>query len=316
MLCCCPCMLNKIVDIVMNARCAPGRLNNPKNPKDFGMEYKSVDVIASDGIRLSAWEIDQGAQKLAIINHPLMCTRYGSEKGFDGVAVEFLPMVKHLYDAGFNILTYDHRGQGESDGGMGKTLIGEKEAPVGAGAEEWKDLVGALRYVKSHGRFGSNAIALVSQCMGANAAIKAWGQAPSEFDLTKVKCQVALQPTLSYNMTARMTRLKMGIDIADRVEAESKRRFGYTFANPLDDIAGVKVPVFFAQVKNDRYTMDKGTGKNDVQVIAEACPTEKTVLWIGPDEQRPFGSGMRFDGYNYFNQFPEELLGFLKKHVG
>lgn len=225
-------------------------------------------------------------------------------------------MLKHLFDAGFNILTYDHRGQGESDGGIGKTLVGDKEAPVGAGAEEWKDLVGALRYVKNHKNFSSNTIALMSQCMGANAAIKAWGQAPQEFDLSKVKCQVALQPTLGYNMTARMTKQKVGIDLAPGVHAASMKKFGWSFANPLDDVATIKVPVLFAQVKNDKYTMDTGTGVNDVQVIHDACVTEKTLIWIGPDQAKPFGTGMRFDGYNYFNQYPEELLGFLKKHMG
>lgn len=313
--CCCPCLVSKLVDLVLLGRCAPPRLKNLKTPKDFGMEYQSVNIIASDGVRLSAWEIDQGSQKLAIINHPLSCTRYGSEKGFDGVPVEFLPMVKHLYDAGFNILTYDHRGQGESDGGIGKTLVGDKEAPAGAGSEEWKDLVGALRYVKAHKSFSGNAIALMSQCMGANAALKAWRQAPNDFDLSKVKCQVALQPTLGYNMCARMTRLKMGIDIADRVEAASLKQFGFTFANPLEDIASVRVPVFFAQVKHDMYTFDKSTGVNDVQIIADACPTEKSVEWIGPDQEKSFGTGMRFDGYNYFNQYPEQLLAFLQKHV-
>ena len=45
-------------------------------------------------------------------------------------------------------------------------------------------------------------------------------------------------------------------------------------------------------------------------------PTEKQLIWIGPDEAKPFGTGKRFDGYAYFNQHPEELLTFLATHVG
>lgn len=309
------CLTDKLADAVLKGRTEPPRLKNMKTPKDHGMEYKSVNIIASDGIRLSAWEIDQGSQKVAIVNHPLSCTRSGSEKGFDGVPVDFYPMLKHLFNAGFNILTYDHRGQGESDGGVGKNKLGDKECPTGAGAEEWKDFVGALRYVKAHATFSNNQIALMSQCMGANAAIKAWGQAPDEFDLAKIKCQVALQPTLGYNMTARMTRLKIGINLAPKVHDASMRKYGWSFANPLDDIASVKVPVLFAQVKADKYTMDAGTQVNDVQIIHDACITEKTLIWIGPHQSKPFGTGMRFDGYNYFNQHPDELIQFLNKHI-
>mmetsp|Transcript_49969 Transcript_49969/g.99507 ORF Transcript_49969/g.99507 Transcript_49969/m.99507 type:complete len:121 (+) Transcript_49969:268-630(+) len=78
------------------------------------MQYKDVSIESVDGIRLSAWEIVQPGNKLAIINHPLTCTRYGCVKGLDGVPVEFLPMVKALFDAGVSIITYGQRGQGET----------------------------------------------------------------------------------------------------------------------------------------------------------------------------------------------------------
>lgn len=65
-----------------------------------------------------------------------------------------------------------------------------------------------------------------------------------------------------------------------------------------------------------RNTYDAGTDTNDVQVIYEACPTEKQLVWIGTNEAKPFGTGKRFDGYAYFNQRPEELLAFIETHVG
>jgi len=39
-------------------------------------------------------------------------------------------------------------------------------------------------------------------------------------------------------------------------------------------------------------------------------------VWIGPDQPVAFGSGKRFDGYNYFNERPEELLEFLAANIG
>ena len=48
----------------------------------------------------------------------------------------------------------------------------------------------------------------------------------------------------------------------------------------------------------------------------DATPTEHDVIWIGPDQATPFGTGQRFDGYQYFNEHPEELLAFLETHTG
>ena len=199
-----PWVPNMLTNMIVNQRIAPKRLDNPKTPSDYGMEYTAVNIQTPDGVRLSAWEIvNPEANKVAIVNHPLTCTRYGTDTGLDGVTVEFLPMVKHLYDAGYNIIMYDHRGQGESDGGLGENAIG-REVPVGAGVTEWQDLVGSLEYVAQHRVLGENRVVLITQCMGANAAITAWGKAPDAFDLSKVKCQVAIQPTLSYTAIFRM----------------------------------------------------------------------------------------------------------------
>jgi len=309
----CPCIKGSITNSIITARTSPPRLENVKTPRDYGMEYTNVEFYTSDGVRLSAWEIHQGAAKLAIVNHPLMCTRYGSVAGMDGVPVQFLPMVKHLHDKGYNILMYDHRGQGESDGGVGKTRIG-KEAPVGCGAVEWQDLVGALKYVEKHPSLSTNKIALVMQCMGANAAIAAWGQAPEAFNVSNVRCFVAVQPTISYNMVCRMTAAKLGRDIADEVQEAQRSKFGFEFTNPFAFIGSVKVPMLFTQVKADQYTLD-ASGINDVQAIYDACPTDKELIWIGPDQKKPFGTGKRFEGYGYFNRYPEELLAFLAKHL-
>ncbi|HUN23975.1 MAG TPA: alpha/beta hydrolase [Anaerolineales bacterium] len=311
-----PFLPNLLTNMIVNQRIAPKRLNNPKTPSDYGMTYTAVDIHTPDGIRLSAWEImNPGSGKVAIINHPLMCTRYGTETGLDGVPVEFLPMVKHLFDAGYSVLMYDQRGQGESDGGIGKNAIG-REAPVGAGVTEWQDLVGALEYVAQHHALANNRIALITQCMGANAAITAWNKAPDAFDLSKVKCHVAIQPTLSYNMTYRFIRSKLKIDLVDEVEDAQIAKVGFGFSNVLEHIDQVRVPMMFSQVKEDQYTYDTGTGINDVKIIYDACPTEKQLVWIGKNEAKPFGTGKRFEGYTYFNQHPKELLAFLEKHVG
>ncbi len=305
-----------IVAQIVKMRVAPARLENIKDPGDYGMTFTDVDIVTADNIRLSAWEIPATtpSDKTVIVNHPLTTTRYGSEAGLDGVSAEFLPMVKHLHDAGYNIVMYDHRGQGDSDGGVGSAAIGT-EALVGAGVTEWQDVAASLRYVLSHPAFGNDDIVFLSQCMGANATFLAWKNEPELFANAQIKGLIANQPTLSYNMTDRFIRAKTGLDLVDRVLAAQRERHGFGFAEALDYVPSLTVPVLFAQVEKDIYTFNTKTGQNDIQEIMDATPTEHEIVWIGPDQETPFGTGSRFDGYQYFNHHPEALLEFLSEHT-
>lgn len=302
---------------IVKMRVAPARLSNPKNPGDYGMAYSDVDIMTNDNVRLSAWEIPAEARsdRTVILNHPLTTTRYGSEAGLDGVSAEFLPMVKHLHDAGYNVVMYDHRGQGDSDGGLGRNAKGT-EVPVGAGVTEWQDVVASLQYVLDHTDFGDDEIIFMSQCMGANATFLAWQNAPELFANPQIKALVANQPTLSYNMTDRFIRAKTGLDIVDRVLETQRAKYGFGFANALETVPSVTVPILFAQVERDQYTFNTATGQNDIQEIIDASTTEREIIWIGPEHPNAFGSGLRFDGYQYFNQHPEQLLDFMSGKFG
>jgi predicted alpha/beta hydrolase len=303
-----------LVSQIVNMRVAPARLELPQNPSDYGMAYSDVDILTKDGIRLSAWEIPAAipSDQTIIVNHPLTTTRFGSVEGLDGVAAEFLPMLKHLHEAGYNIVTYDHRGQGQSDGGIGKAARGT-EAPVGAGVTEWQDVVGSLNYVLDHTEFGDDQIVFLSQCMGANATFLAWKNEPELFANQQIVGLIANQPTLSYNMTDRFIRAKIGIDLVDQVLDAQRERFGFGFANALENVPSVTVPILFSQVEKDQYTFNTETGQNDIQEIMDATTTEYEIIWIGPDHQNAFGTGQRFDGYQYFNHHPKQLLDFLER---
>lgn len=301
---------------IVKMRVAPARLDNPKTPSDYGMAFQDADIVTADGVRLSAWEIPAAApsDRTVILNHPLTTTRYGSVEGLDGVEAEFLPMVRHMHDAGFNVVMYDHRGQGDSDGGLGSAAKGV-EAPVGAGVTEWQDVVASLEHVKNHSEFGDDEIIFMSQCMGANATFLAWQNAPELFADPRIKALVANQPTLSYNMTDRFIRSKMmGLDLVQRVLDTQIEQYGFGFANALETVPSVTVPILFAQVEKDQYTFDPKTGENDIQRIIDATKTEHDVIWIGPEHPNAFGTGMRFDGYQYFNTHPEALLAFMSEH--
>lgn len=305
-----------LVNQIVKMRVAPERLSNPKNPSDYGMKYSDVNIVTADNVRLSAWEIKspQPSDVTVIVNHPLTTTRYGSEKGLDGVSAEFLPMIKHLHEANYNVIMYDHRGQGDSDGGIGSKSKGS-DAPVGAGVTEWQDVSASLRYVLDHSDFSDDEIIFLSQCMGANATFLAWKKEPELFDNPQIKGLIANQPTLSYEMTDRFIREKTGLDLVDKVLAKQKADFGFGFAEALEYVPSLTVPVLYAQVEKDVYTFNQETGRNDIVDIMAATPTENDIVWIGPNQDIPFGNGLRFDAYQFFNLNPEPILEFVSKYT-
>jgi pimeloyl-ACP methyl ester carboxylesterase len=77
---------------------------------------------------------------------------------FGGFKVNFLPELKHLHDAGYNILTYDLRNHG---------LSGEANGVIsGLGLLECRDVVGSIRYAKSQKNLKAMNTGLYSRCMG------------------------------------------------------------------------------------------------------------------------------------------------------
>jgi hypothetical protein len=69
-------------------------------------------------------------------------------------------------------------------------------------------------------------------------------------------------------------------------------------------------------MKKDVYINDCGYEGNDAQSIFDAIKTEKKLLFFGPETDHPFGNGLRFEGYAFYNYHPEPLIEFLDSYMG
>ncbi|ODS87577.1 MAG: hypothetical protein ABS46_00175 [Cytophagaceae bacterium SCN 52-12] len=150
-----------------------------RRPDEVGLQYEEVFFPSLDGVPLEGWFIPAHSDKLLIINHPMPCNRYGYPGHlppwnimFGGFEVNFLPELKHLHDAGYNILTYDLRNHGQSGQGNGGI--------AGLGQYECRDIVGSVRYAKSREDLKSMKVGLYSRCMGSIATVMALAKFPDE----------------------------------------------------------------------------------------------------------------------------------------
>jgi len=137
----------------------PARQQVAFSPAVVGLGYKPVTFSSRAGnLTLRGWLIESPANRQTII----FSHGYGKNRLQDDVPV--LPVVQVLVNHGFNVLLFDLRDCGESDGTQ--TTLGQYETA---------DLLGAVDYVRSKSEL-SRKITLYGFSMGAATAIMAASQ--------------------------------------------------------------------------------------------------------------------------------------------
>lgn len=278
-----------------------------RRPSDYGMEYDDVFFPAADGVPLEAWFIPADSDRLLIVNHPMTCNRYGFpghlapwNTMFGGFEVNFLPELKHLHEAGYNILTYDLRNcgmSGEANGGIS-----------GLGLLECRDVLGSVRYAKQRKDLGSMTTGLYSRCMGGNSTIIAMAKWPEEF--THIRALVLL------NVVSGKTFIERGAEnlhldpakAAAKLDERLRELTGFRLdeETPRPYARHVRAPTLMAQLRRDFLIH----GEQDGREIFDALGAkEKELLWIEESNQR-------FYAYNHFGRHPERLVGWFDRHMG
>lgn len=142
----------------------PPRELSVDTPADKGLAYEDVRFGTSDGLTLSGWWIPYPqARGTVVFLH-----------GYTASKSQSLAVVPFLHAAGYNVLAFDFRAHGDSEGAY--TTIGLDEA---------QDVRAAVAYLRERGDVGPGSIALFGWSMGAAAAINA------ARDLPEVKALVA-----------------------------------------------------------------------------------------------------------------------------
>ena len=129
-------------------------------PEDYGLPYEEVEFTSrTDGLTLRGWhmESEPGGPTLLFV-HGIDSVRSGNN------ALQLASMMTEL---SFNVLMFDLRGHGSSDGNR-----------VSGGDHERQDVLGAFDFLEERGVPPSN-IGVLGFSMGAAAAALALAEAPS-----------------------------------------------------------------------------------------------------------------------------------------
>ena len=261
-----------------------------KTPKDKGLDFEEITFQSDDGVNLKAWHIpSQNSKKLVVFNHFMLGNRAGAppNKDWGNVTVDFMPIYKHLVDAGYSIFTYDLRNHGSSDvyqnGKLGLTSV------------EYKDVIAAVSYVNE--KYADKEMYLYSQCYGTVSTIRAIGEQPELFK--DIKAFINIQPLVpSAFVEAVSKKYNIWDDKSLTIfENQLEKKTGYTFEDIKIPSESVKIPTLTIQVRKDwRTTTDS------IENIHDNLGTDnKKLIWIDDVEER-------LEGYNYFSREPKEMI--------
>lgn len=139
------------------------------SPADYGLAYEDVSFTSRDGLMLRGWFIPANPARGTII----FCHGHGGSMDPD---VIYAPW---FHDAGFNVLMFNFRAHGHSEG-----------ARVSMGYFERRDLLGAVDYLQRRGVAevgvlgfslgGAVAITTAAQCQAIRAVVSDGGFARLE----------------------------------------------------------------------------------------------------------------------------------------
>ncbi len=126
-------------------------------PKDIGIDYDEIRYTTVDGLTIRGWFIPASSAASANTQATIILAH-----GYSHNRAQMNEYMKFLHERGFNVLSFDFRGNGESDGKY--TTVGYNEQ---------KDVDGAVEWLKANHPKESSKIGILGISMGGATAILA-----------------------------------------------------------------------------------------------------------------------------------------------
>jgi pimeloyl-ACP methyl ester carboxylesterase len=250
------------------------------SPADLGLDYEDVSFSSrEDVVELKGWYLPADGDYAVIIVHGGFQNRLDDE-------VNTLPLASDLVAEGYNVLLFDLRGRGESEG-EGRALSNIE-----------RDIGGAFDYVMSQG-YPLERIYIIGFCSGATSAcIFASQNEVGALVLDGCFANV-------YNMVVNQAKL-MGIPeflvngFTPGVFLMCRLFYDFELINAEEVVADVSCPIFFIHEENDELI-----SLAEMQLLFELATNPANEFWEVPDAEHSQSYKTHPD------EFIERVDGFL-----
>lgn len=232
--------------------------DEPDHPTLHGMACEDVTFESrEDHVKLGGWWMPAPGTVRGLRGTIIVCP------GQNGSLDKDIPQVKPLHDAGFQVLMFDFRAHGKSDGRL-----------VSLGVMEQFDLLGALDYVQQI--HGAEQVGVMGYSMGAGVAL----MTAAQDERIAALVVDGAYPRLAGLLTAwgRMRGIPLiaarGLAWVMLLIGSLRARYQLYRANPADVIANVRVPTLFIHGEADPFVSNE-----EIQKLVDAAPGA-TELWL------------------------------------
>ena len=228
------------------------------SPSSVGLVFEDITFTSRvDHISLGGWFLPStGDSALLFVNG-------GFQNRVDPV-VNTLELSRDLVDRGYNILLFDLRGRGESQGNARQLSNTER------------DIGGAIDYLKSRG-YPVSKISIIGYCSGA-AGTCLFASKEEVASIVLDGCFTSVlamfyNQALSYGIPKNLvTAFVPGIQFAAKVF------YGYETVNPIDVVGKVSCPILFIHEENDEFVLPEET-----VALFNASDNPLSSYWQIPD---------------------------------
>jgi uncharacterized protein len=228
------------------------------DPAEFGLSYSLVSFPSRDGLMLRGWWFATAPeQPVIIILHGIAAHRAEPAERVFGITRE-------LIDQGYNILTFDFRGHGESEG-----------EHTSAGLYEKNDLLGAIDFIRKKGISGK--IGVLGFSMGAAISLLTAAESQDIAAVVADSSFVDIVSILKWKLSRWSFLSKLIIPFLTFF-ARLMYRFDITGVKPLEAIRSISVPVFIIHGGRDRVIPVEHAYR-----LKKACKNLNDLLWVVPE---------------------------------
>jgi uncharacterized protein len=262
------------------------RLKVDGSPSDVGLAYTNVSFPARNesNILLKGWYFQGQGDKTILIVHGGFQTRVDN-------VVDTLAMTKSLVADGYNVLLFDLRGRGESQGKGLNMLTNEN------------DIGGAVDFLKTRG--GAAHIGIIGFCSGA-ATTAIFASRENVGAVVLDGCFATVDTMVTRQATTRGIPAFLVDSFIPGLKLTVKLFYGAVPVNPINEVPDITCPIFFIHEQNDNLTTTQETEK-----LFAAAKNPADEIWEIPGALH--SEGYKTDPVDYVNKvnafFTAELTG-------
>lgn len=262
------------------------RLKVDGSPSDVGLAYTNVSFPAwnESNILLKGWYFQGQGDKTILIVHGGFQTRVDN-------VVDTLDLTKSLVAAGYNVLLFDLRGRGESQGKGLNMLTNEN------------DIGGAVDFLKTRG--GAAHIGIIGFCSGA-ATTAIFASQENIGAVALDGCFATVDSMVTRQATTRGIPAFLVDSFIPGLRLIVRLFYGSVPQDPINVIPKIACPVFFIHEQNDDLTTTQETNE-----LFAAAKNPADTIWEIPGALH--SEGFKSDTVDYVNKvnafFAAELTG-------